>query len=81
MQSSSRTPGLAVLMAAVLDFTGALTGTAVAKTIAAGFTDPKMVSQVVVLAALSGQRPAQPQVAPNVHMHPSAQPVKQEAAV
>ncbi|MBL9044618.1 MAG: inorganic phosphate transporter [Myxococcales bacterium] len=44
----------AVLLAAVLDFTGALTGTAVAKTIAAGFTDPKMVSQVVVLAALCG---------------------------
>jgi ATP-binding cassette subfamily C protein LapB len=34
-----------------------------------------------VLAALSGQRPAQPQSAPNVRMHPAAQPVKQEAAL
>lgn len=44
----------AVLMAAVLDFAGALSGTAVAKTIAAGFADPKIVSQVVVLSALCG---------------------------
>lgn len=44
----------AVLLAAALDFTGALTGTAVAKTIAAGFADPKLVSQVVVLSALCG---------------------------
>jgi ATP-binding cassette subfamily C protein LapB len=34
-----------------------------------------------VLAALSGQRPAQPQAASNVHLHPAAQPLKQEAAV
>ncbi len=44
----------AVLLAAALDFTGALTGTAVAKTIAAGFADPRLVSQVVVLSALCG---------------------------
>jgi PiT family inorganic phosphate transporter len=44
----------AVLLAAILNFAGALTGTAVAKTIAAGFADPKIVTQVVVLAALGG---------------------------
>src|SRR5690349_8701510 len=44
----------AVLLAAILNFTGAITGTAVAKTIASGFADPAVVSQVVVLAALVG---------------------------
>lgn len=44
----------AVLIAAVLNFGGAVTGTAVAKTIASGFTDPAVVTQVVVLAALLG---------------------------
>ena len=44
----------AVLAAAVLNFAGAITGTAVAKTIASGFADPAMVTQAVVLAALIG---------------------------
>jgi PiT family inorganic phosphate transporter len=44
----------AVLMAAALNFGGALAGTAVAKTIASGFADPAIVTQVVVLAALLG---------------------------
>lgn len=44
----------AVLLAALLNFVGALTGTAVAKTIASGFADPAMVTQVTVLAALLG---------------------------
>jgi inorganic phosphate transporter, PiT family len=44
----------AVLLAAVLNFGGAVTGTAVAKTIATGFTDPGLVTQTVVLAALLG---------------------------
>lgn len=44
----------AVLIAAVLNFAGAITGTAVAKTIASGFTDPALVTQAVVLAALLG---------------------------
>jgi PiT family inorganic phosphate transporter len=44
----------AVLLAAVLDFSGAITGTAVAKTIATGFADPAEVTQTVVLAALLG---------------------------
>jgi PiT family inorganic phosphate transporter len=44
----------AILMAAVLNFVGACAGTAVAKTIAAGFADPAMVTQVTVLATLLG---------------------------
>ena len=44
----------AVLIAAVLNFVGAITGTAVAKTIASGFADPAVVSQACVLAALVG---------------------------
>ena len=42
----------AVLLAAMLNFVGACTGTAVAKTIASGFADPLLVTQVVVLATL-----------------------------
>jgi PiT family inorganic phosphate transporter len=44
----------AVMMAGVFNFVGAVTGTAVAKTIASGFADPAIVSQMVVLAALFG---------------------------
>ena len=44
----------AVFIAGVLNFVGAITGTAVAKTIASGFADPLAVSQTVVLAALLG---------------------------
>jgi PiT family inorganic phosphate transporter len=44
----------AVLIAAVLNFAGAMAGTAVAKTIASGFADPAIVTQAVVLAALIG---------------------------
>lgn len=44
----------AVLIAAVLNFAGAVAGTAVAKTIATGFADPALVTQAVVLAALLG---------------------------
>ena len=44
----------AVLIAGVLNFVGAMTGTAVAKTIASGFADPAIVTQSVVLAALIG---------------------------
>ncbi|MCU0656743.1 MAG: inorganic phosphate transporter [Polyangiaceae bacterium] len=44
----------AVLLAGVLNFIGAVTGTAVAKTIATGFADPAIVTQTVVLAALLG---------------------------
>jgi PiT family inorganic phosphate transporter len=44
----------AVMIAGVLNFFGAITGTAVAKTIASGFADPAIVTQSVVLAALVG---------------------------
>lgn len=44
----------AVLVAAFFNFVGALTGTAVAKTIAGGFTDPSQVTQTMVLAVLVG---------------------------
>lgn len=44
----------AVFLAAVLNFIGACTGTAVAKTIAAGFCDPALATQTTVLAALLG---------------------------
>jgi len=44
----------AVMIAGVLNFVGAITGTAVAKTIASGFADPAIVTQTVVLAALIG---------------------------
>jgi PiT family inorganic phosphate transporter len=44
----------AVIFAGILNFGGAVTGTAVAKTIASGFADPAIVTQTVVLAALVG---------------------------
>jgi inorganic phosphate transporter, PiT family len=44
----------AVMLAGVLNFVGAMTGTAVAKTIASGFADPSSVTQLAVLAALVG---------------------------
>lgn len=44
----------AVIMAGTFNFVGAITGTAVAKTIASGFADPAIVTQPVVLAALIG---------------------------
>jgi inorganic phosphate transporter, PiT family len=44
----------AVIIAGVFNFIGAITGTAVAKTIATGFADPEIVTQTVVLAALLG---------------------------
>jgi len=44
----------AVIIAGMFNFVGAVTGTAVAKTIASGFADTAVVSQSVVLAALLG---------------------------
>src|SRR5579862_4468029 len=44
----------AVIIAGMFNFVGAVTGTAVAKTIASGFADPAIVTQTVVLAALVG---------------------------
>src|SRR6187402_1892479 len=44
----------AVLIAALFNFVGALTGTAVAKTIASGFADPALVTQTMMLSVLIG---------------------------
>ena len=44
----------AVILAGILNFAGAMAGTAVAKTIAQGFADPMVVTQTVVLSALLG---------------------------
>ena len=45
-------PWQAITMAATLNFVGAITGTAVAKTIGAGLIDPQVVTQGAVIAAL-----------------------------
>lgn len=47
-------PSQAIMMAAVLNFAGALQSTAVAKTISSGIVDEKLVTQVVVVAAVLG---------------------------
>jgi PiT family inorganic phosphate transporter len=47
-------PFAAVVMAGVLNLVGALTGTAVAKTIAAGIVDPNLVTLETVAAAVLG---------------------------
>ena len=47
-------PWQAILMAAGLNFAGALTGTAVASTIGAGLVDPHVITRGAVLAALVG---------------------------
>ena len=44
----------AVLLAAVLNFAGALSGTAVAQGIASSYVNPELVTQTMVLAALLG---------------------------
>ena len=44
----------AIILSAVLNFAGALTGTAVAATIGKGLVEPGAVTQVVVLSALLG---------------------------
>ncbi|MDQ2688663.1 MAG: inorganic phosphate transporter [Chloroflexota bacterium] len=48
-------PGYAIVMSAVANFVGALTGTAVAETVGAGLVDPAIVeSQTLIAAALVG---------------------------
>jgi len=47
-------PWQAILMAAGLNFVGALSGTAVAKTIGSGLIDPSAITQAAVLSALLG---------------------------
>src|SRR5262245_9641427 len=48
------TPLQAIAMAGVLNFLGAISGTAVAKTIGAGLVDTNLVTQTAVVAALTG---------------------------
>src|ERR1041384_7336989 len=45
-------PFQAIAMAALLNFLGAVTGTAVAKTIGAGLVDPATTTQTAVITAL-----------------------------
>ncbi len=47
-------PRQAIVMAAGLNFLGALSGTAVAATVAKGIVDPNAVTQTVIVAALGG---------------------------
>ena len=47
-------PGWAIAMSAVANFAGALTGTAVAKTVGSGLIDTNVESQTVIAAALIG---------------------------
>ncbi|MDQ3148610.1 MAG: inorganic phosphate transporter, partial [Chloroflexota bacterium] len=47
-------PGWAIAMSAVANFAGALTGTAVARTVGAGLIDTNVESQSVIAAALVG---------------------------
>ncbi len=47
------TPLQAVLLAAVMNFVGAISGTAVAKTVGSGFVDPTTVTLYTVLAAVT----------------------------
>ena len=47
------TPGVAVVMAGVLDAAGAFSGTAVAKTIGKGIIDPALMTQYAVLSAIA----------------------------
>jgi PiT family inorganic phosphate transporter len=48
------TPLQAISMAAVLNFLGAVSGTAVAKTVGSGLVDTKLVTETAVVAALIG---------------------------
>src|SRR3989442_9739883 len=47
-------PWQAILMAAGLNFLGAITGTAVAKTIGQGLVDASVITQAAVLAGILG---------------------------
>ena len=48
------TPRMAIILAAVLNFVGALVAQNVAKTIAGGLVDKSIVTQAVILAAITG---------------------------
>src|SRR4030043_1239909 len=46
------TPRMAILMAAILNMVGALSGTAVAKTVGAGLVETSCITQVTIISAL-----------------------------
>src|SRR3979411_1492718 len=50
-------PGRAVLMAGVLNFVGALSGTAVATTVGKGIIPPELSTQALVISALIAATP------------------------
>jgi PiT family inorganic phosphate transporter len=54
ISTRSMTPFWAVLMGATLNLAGALTGTAVAKTIAKGIVEPSEITEFTVMAAILG---------------------------
>jgi len=47
-------PGVAILMAAVLDLCGALSGTALARTVGSGLVDANLINLSTILCALAG---------------------------
>src|SRR6185436_20187011 len=48
------TPGKAIMLAATLDLLGALSGTAVAKTVGSGLVDANLIGLTTILCALAG---------------------------
>lgn len=54
ISTRAMTPFWAVLMGAVLNLAGALTGTAVAKTIAKGIVEPSQITEYTAMAAILG---------------------------
>lgn len=54
VSTKALTPRMAILVAASLNFIGALSGTAVASTIGKGIVAPDMVTPLVLIAALAG---------------------------
>ncbi|MGI6487415.1 MAG: inorganic phosphate transporter [Syntrophothermaceae bacterium] len=54
VSTKALTPRAAIMIAAILNFVGALSGTGVAKTIGQGLVSPEVVTGHVLIAALSG---------------------------
>lgn len=54
VSTQALTPIQAVIMAAIFNLFGTLSGTAVAKTIGTGIVDPKVINLITVAAAMSG---------------------------
>src|SRR5258706_7509543 len=52
--TGSLAPSHAIMLAAVLDLLGALSGTAVAKTVGSGLVDSNLINLTTILCALTG---------------------------